>query len=45
VLGRVTKVSGQPMQIFGGVYYNPENNGVPAAEWTIKFQVGWLFPQ
>jgi hypothetical protein len=45
VLGRVTKVGSQPMQFFGGVYYNPENNGVPAAEWTVKFQVGWLFPQ
>ena len=45
VLGRVTKVGSQPMQFSGGVYYNPENNGVPAAEWTAKFQVGWLFPR
>ena len=45
VLGRVFPVHGRPMQIFGGVYYNPEDNDVPAAEWTIKFQVGWLFPQ
>jgi len=45
VLGRVFPVGGQPMQIFGGVYYNPEENDGPAAEWTVKFQVGWLFPQ
>jgi len=38
-------VGGQPMQIFGGVYYNPEENDRPTAEWTVKFQVGWLFPQ
>ena len=45
VLGRVFPVAGQPMQIFGGVYYNPEENDGPAAEWTFKFQLGWLFPQ
>jgi hypothetical protein len=46
VLGRVFPVGGQPMQIFGGVYYNSEDNDdIPAAEWTFKFQVGWLFPQ
>ena len=45
VLGRVTQIGKQPMQIFGGIYYNSEDNGVPAAEWTFKFQVGWLFPQ
>jgi hypothetical protein len=45
VLGRVFPIGGQAMQMFGGVYYNSEDNGVPAAEWTFKFQVGWLFPQ
>ena len=45
VLGRVFPVGGQPMQIFGGAYYNPEDNDVPAGEWTFKFQIGWLFPQ
>jgi len=45
VLGRVFPVLGRPMQIFGGVYYNPEDNDVPAAEWTIKLQLGWLFPR
>ena len=40
-------VGGQPMQIFGGVYYNPEekDEGRISPEWTFKFQVGWLFPQ
>ena len=45
VLGRVMPIRKQPMQIFGGIYYNSEDNGRPAAEWTFKFQVGWLFPQ
>ena len=44
-LGRVFPVDKQPMQIFGGVYYNPEENDGVAPEWTFKFQVGWLFPQ
>lgn len=45
VLGRVLPVRGRPMQIYGGVYYNSEDNDVPAAEWTFKFQFGWLFPR
>lgn len=45
VLGRVFPVAGQPMQMFGGAYYNPEDNDRTAAEWTLKFQVGWLFPE
>ena len=45
VLGRVMPIGGQPMQIFGGVYYNPEENDTVSPEWTFKFQVGWLFPQ
>jgi hypothetical protein len=46
VLGRVTKVDGQPMQIFGGAYYNPSepDKGQFTPEWTLKFQLGWLFP-
>ncbi len=46
VVGRVFPFKGQPMQIFGGVYYNSEDNDDQvSAEWTFKFQVGWLFPQ
>ena len=45
VLGRVMPIGGQPMQIFGGIYYNPEENDTISPEWTFKFQVGWLFPQ
>ena len=45
VLGRVFPVGKQPMQVFGGVYYNPEENDGVAPEWTFKFQLGWLFPQ
>jgi len=46
VLGRVFPVGGRPMQIFGGVYYNPlDNDDIVSPEWTIKMQVGWLFPQ
>jgi len=45
VVGRVFPVMGQPMQIYGGAYYNSEDNDVPAAEWTFKLQLGWLFPQ
>ena len=47
VIGRVMPVGGQPMQIFGGVYYNPEekDDNRISAEWTFKFQIGWLFPQ
>ncbi|MEH6636622.1 MAG: hypothetical protein V7700_13945 [Halioglobus sp.] len=46
VLGRVFPVAGRPMQIYGGVYYNPNNDsGAIAPEWTVKMQLGWLFPQ
>lgn len=45
VVGRVFPVRKRPMQIFGGVYYNPYENERPTAEWTFKFQFGWLFPQ
>lgn len=46
LLGRVMKVGEQPMQFFGGAYYNPEDpdDDAPSPEWTLKFQVGWLFP-
>jgi hypothetical protein len=45
VLGRVTKVDGQPMQLFAGVYYNPNDpDGLALPEVTFMFQVGWLFP-
>jgi hypothetical protein len=45
VLGRVFPVNKRPMQIFGGIYYNPYENDRPTAEWTFKFQFGWLFPR
>ncbi|MGR8920852.1 MAG: transporter [Gammaproteobacteria bacterium] len=46
VLGRVFPVGGRPMQIFGGLYYNPiDNDESVTTDWTVKFQLGWLFPQ
>jgi hypothetical protein len=47
VVGRVFPVGKQPMQVFGGVYYNSEekDDNRVSPEWTFKFQVGWLFPQ
>lgn len=46
-VGRVFPIGKQPMQVFGGVYYNSEekDEGRVSAEWTFKFQVGWLLPQ
>ncbi|MEP5763550.1 MAG: hypothetical protein ABJ308_03120 [Halieaceae bacterium] len=44
-VGRVGPVGGRPMQIYGGVYYNSEENeNAVSGEWTIKFNVGFLFP-
>ena len=42
-LGRVTKVGNQPINFFGAVYYNPEDDG-PSAKWTAKINVTLLFP-
>ena len=44
-VGRVGPVGGRPMQIYGGVYYNTEDNdNQVSSEWVIKFNVGFLFP-
>ena len=45
VVGRVGPIGGRPMQIYGGVYYNTEeNDDAVSSEWIIKFNVGFLFP-
>jgi hypothetical protein len=45
VVGRVFAVGSQPMQIFGGAYYNSEeHDDVVSAEWTMKVSFGFLFP-
>ena len=43
-LGRVMKVGKQPVNFFGGVYYNPADDG-PSAKWTAKFNMTLLFPK
>jgi len=45
VVGRVFAWGKRPMQIYGGAYYNTEDNDTVAPEWTFKFQLGWLFPR
>jgi hypothetical protein len=46
VVGRVFSIGKQPVQIFGGVYYNSEDNDeIVSGEWTIKFSFGFLFPE
>lgn len=47
VLGRVFKPKNakNPVQIYGGIYYNTEDNpGIVSPEWTFKFQYGLLLP-
>jgi len=45
VLGRIFPIGGQPMQIYGGAYYNPiDNDDIVAPEWTVKINFGFLFP-
>jgi hypothetical protein len=45
-VGRVGPIGGRPMQIYGGVYYNTEDNeGSVSSEWIVKLNVGFLFPQ
>lgn len=44
-LGRVFKIGKQPLKLFGAVYYNPENDNGPAAEWTGKVGLTFLFPE
>jgi hypothetical protein len=44
-VGRVGPVSGRPMQIYGGVYYNTqENDDQVSSEWIFKVNIGFLFP-
>jgi hypothetical protein len=44
VVGRVGPVYGMPMQIYGGVYYNTEDNDTVSSEWIFKATFGFLFP-
>jgi len=45
VVGRVTKWGPQPIQLFGGVYFNPVSyDDVPSAKVTIKFNISFLMP-
>ena len=43
-LGKTTKIGNQPVNMFGGAYYNPEDTA-GTAEWTFKLSVSLLFPQ
>ena len=44
-VGRVGPIGGRPMQIYGGVYYNTEeNDNSVSSEWVVKLNVGFLFP-
>jgi hypothetical protein len=46
VLGRVFAYKKQHLQVFGGVYYNSEDNeDIVAGEWTMKFNVSFLLPE
>jgi hypothetical protein len=46
VLGRVFPWHKQHLQIFGGVYYNTEDNDDEVAgEWTLKLNLSFLIPQ
>jgi len=46
VVGRVGPVGGRPMQIYGGVYYNTEeNDNQVSSEWVVKVNFGFLFPR
>jgi hypothetical protein len=46
VVGRVFAWKKQHLQLFGGVYYNTEDNdGIVAGEWTMKFNISFLVPE
>jgi hypothetical protein len=46
VVGRVFPWKKQHLQMFGGVYYNSEDNDdAVAAEWTMKFNISFLLPE
>ena len=43
-LGRVMKIGEQPVNLFGAVYYDPNDDG-PSAKWTAKINLTLLFPE
>jgi len=46
VLGRVFSWHKQHLQIFGGAYYNTENNDdMVAGSWTVKLNISFLLPE
>jgi hypothetical protein len=45
VVGRVFNWGKQPVQVFGGIYYNTEDYGDIAPEWTFKFNISFLVPK
>lgn len=46
VLGRVFPYGKQHLQMYGGVYYNTEeDNEAIASEWTLKFNISFLLPE
>jgi hypothetical protein len=46
VAGRVFAWHKQHLQLFGGVYYNSENNNdMVAGEWTLKLNISFLIPK
>jgi hypothetical protein len=46
VVGRVFPWKKQHLQMFGGVYYNSEENkDIVSAEWTAKFNISFLLPE
>jgi hypothetical protein len=44
-VGRVMKLGKEPVKLFGEVLYNPVDDNGPTAEWTVKFNITFLFPE
>jgi len=44
-VGRVTKIGNQAVKLLGEVFYNPEDDNGPTAEWTAKLGMTFLFPE
>jgi hypothetical protein len=44
-VGKVTKLGKMPVKIFGALYFNPEDEAGPTAEWTAKVGITFLFPK
>ena len=44
-IGKVTNIGKQPVKMFGGVYYNPEDEAGATPEWTAKIGLTFLFPK